>query len=76
MELTTILSIAIPVISGMAYLSGWYLGKAAGIKMCKSAKKEVEVFMDGYAKGKLTAANELNAFAIECKKKYEAGGNL
>ena len=75
MELTTILSIAIPVVSGMTYLSGWYFGKAEGMKEVKT-NIEIQIYKSGFADGKIYAAKQLNTFAIECKKKYEAGSNL
>ena len=75
MELTTILAIAIPVISGMTYLSGWFSGKAEGLKQGKT-DREIQIYKSGFLDGKIHTADQLNRFAIQCKEKYEAGCNL
>lgn len=65
MELQTILSIAIPVVGLLAFLSGYFFGKSDGIKLCRTDQyaSNDEIYQIGFHEGKKATADYLKNWA-------------
>jgi len=75
MELQTILAIAIPVIGFLAFLSGYFYGKADASKKLMQlysnrTKEMIEAKQESYMLGRIHVAEEFKTFTNELEKKY------
>lgn len=75
MELHTILAIAIPIVGLLAFLSGYFYGKADAAKKLvriysNRTKEMMEAHDKAYLLGRISVAEEFKSFTNELEKKY------